>query len=47
MGYLLLINYGEVQFGFSSAVEAEYTFIDTSNQDRKTPISEGLAPCSR
>jgi TRAP transporter TAXI family solute receptor len=37
VGYLPLINNGEVQFGFSNAVEAEYAFAGTGNYDRENP----------
>jgi TRAP transporter TAXI family solute receptor len=37
VGYLPLINTGEVQFGFSNGVEAEYAFNGTGNYDRAHP----------
>ncbi|MGH1465912.1 MAG: TAXI family TRAP transporter solute-binding subunit [Cognatishimia sp.] len=56
VGYLPLINNGEVQFGFSNAVEAEYALTGTGNFDRENsnlrlvgamfPLTTGLmAPC--
>ncbi len=56
VGYLPLINNGEVQFGFSNAVEAEYALTGTGNVDRANPnimlvgtmvpLTTGLmAPC--
>ncbi|WP_346914888.1 TAXI family TRAP transporter solute-binding subunit [uncultured Roseibium sp.] len=56
VGYLPLINSGEVDFGFSNGVEAEYAFSGTRNYDRKNPnmrlvgvmfpLTTGLmAPC--
>lgn len=56
VGYLPLINNGEVQFGFSNGVEAEYAFSGTGNYDRENPnirlvgtmfpLTTGLmAPC--
>ncbi|WP_417674429.1 TAXI family TRAP transporter solute-binding subunit [Roseibium sp.] len=56
VGYLPLINSGEVDFGFSNGVEAEYAFSGTGNYDRKNPnmrlvgvmfpLTTGLmAPC--
>ena len=56
VGYLPLINQGEVQFGFSNGVEAEYAFNGTGNYDRENPnlrlvgtmfpLTTGLmAPC--
>jgi len=56
VGYLPLINSGEVDFGFSNAVEAAYAMTGTGNYDRKNPnlrlvgvmfpLSTGLmAPC--
>lgn len=56
VGYLPLINNGEVQFGFSNGVEAEYAFTGTGNYDRENPnirlvgtmfpLTTGLmAPC--
>lgn len=56
VGYLPLINNGEVQFGFSNAVEAEYALTGTGNYDRENPnirlvgtmfpLTTGLmAPC--
>lgn len=35
VGYLPLINNGEVDFGFSNGVEAEYAFSGTGNYDRE------------
>jgi len=37
VGYLPLINSGEVDFGFASGVEAEYAFAGTGNYDRAHP----------
>ena len=37
VGYLPLINNGEVDFGFSNGVEAEYAFSGTGNYDRENP----------
>lgn len=37
VGYLPLINAGEVDFGFSNGVEAEYAFSGTGNYDRANP----------
>ncbi len=37
VGYLPLINSGEVDFGFSNGVEAEYAFTGTGNYDREHP----------
>ena len=37
VGYLPLINSGEVDFGFSNGVEAEYAFTGTGNYDRAHP----------
>ncbi|PRX35201.1 TRAP transporter solute receptor, TAXI family [Meinhardsimonia xiamenensis] len=37
VGYLPLINAGEVDFGFSNAVEAEYAYTGTGNYDRPHP----------
>jgi uncharacterized protein len=37
VGYLPLIDSGEVDFGFSNGVEAEYSFAGTGNYDRATP----------
>lgn len=37
VGYLPLINSGEVDFGFSNAVEAEYALTGTGNYNRKHP----------
>ncbi|MBT8455197.1 MAG: hypothetical protein KJO15_03755, partial [Alphaproteobacteria bacterium] len=37
VGYLPLINNGEVDFGFSNGVEAEYGFSGTGNYDRENP----------
>ncbi|QKV18924.1 TAXI family TRAP transporter solute-binding subunit [Oricola thermophila] len=37
VGYLPLINNGEVDFGFSNGVEAEYAFSGTGNYDRAHP----------
>lgn len=56
VGYLPLINNGEVDFGFSNAVEAAFAFSGTGNYDRNNenirlvgvmfPLSTGLmAPC--
>jgi len=56
VGYLPLINSGEVDFGFSNGVEAEYAFAGTGNYDRENPnmrlvgvmfpLTTGLmAPC--
>ncbi|MCB2101721.1 MAG: TAXI family TRAP transporter solute-binding subunit [Rhodobacterales bacterium] len=56
VGYLPLINSGEVDFGFSNGVEAGYAFTGTGNYDRAHPnmrlvgvmfpLSTGLmAPC--
>ena len=56
VGYLPLINNGEVDFGFSNGVEAAYALTGTGNYDRKNPnirmvgvmfpLSTGLmAPC--
>jgi TRAP transporter TAXI family solute receptor len=56
VGYLPLIHAGEVQFGFSNGVEAEYAFGGTGNYDRAHPnirlvgtmfpLTTGLmAPC--
>lgn len=56
VGYLPLINNGEVDFGFSNAVEAAFALTGTGNYDRKNdnirlvgvmfPLSTGLmAPC--
>lgn len=56
VGYLPLIDSGEVQFGFSNGVEAEYAFTGTGNYDRAAPnirlvgtmfpLTTGLmAPC--
>lgn len=56
VGYLPLIDQGEVQFGFSNAVEAEYALDGTGNYDRAHPnlrlvgtmfpLTTGLmAPC--
>lgn len=56
VGYLPLINSGEVDFGFSNGVEAGYAFTGTGNYDRKHPnmrlvgvmfpLSTGImAPC--
>ncbi|MBN9671516.1 TAXI family TRAP transporter solute-binding subunit [Roseibium aggregatum] len=56
VGYLPLINSGEVDFGFSNGVEVEYAATGTGNYDRKHPdlrlvgtmfpLTTGLmAPC--
>jgi uncharacterized protein len=56
VGYLPLINSGEVDFGFSNGVEAGYAMTGTGNYDRKNPnirlvgvmfpLATGLmAPC--
>ena len=56
VGYLPLINSGEVDFGFSNGVEAGFAYTGTGNYDRKNPnmrlvgvmfpLSTGLmAPC--
>ncbi len=56
VGYLPLINSGEVDFGFSNGVEAEYAYSGTGNYDRAHgnmrlvgtmfPLTTGLmAPC--
>ncbi len=56
VGYLPLINAGEVDFGFSNGVEADYAFTGTGNYDRAHPnirlvgvmfdLTTGLmAPC--
>jgi TRAP transporter TAXI family solute receptor len=56
VGYLPLINSGEVDFGFSNGVEAAFAMTGTGNYDRKNPnmrlvgvmfpLSTGLmAPC--
>lgn len=56
VGYLPLINNGEVDFGFSNGVEAAFAMTGTGNYDRKNeniqlvgvmfPLSTGLmAPC--
>lgn len=56
VGYLPLINSGEVDFGFSNGVEAEYALSGTGNYDRQHPnirlvgtmfpLTTGLmAPC--
>lgn len=56
VGYLPLINSGEVDFGFSNGVEAEYVVSGTGNYDREHPnirlvgtmfnLTTGLmAPC--
>ena len=56
VGYLPLINNGEVDFGFSNGVEAEYALNGTGNYDREHPnirlvgtmfpLTTGLmAPC--
>ncbi|MBX2882677.1 MAG: TAXI family TRAP transporter solute-binding subunit [Granulosicoccus sp.] len=56
VGYLPLINNGEVDFGFSNGVEAAFALTGTGNYDRKNenirlvgvmfPLSTGLmAPC--
>mgnify|MGYP000097275364 CR=1 FL=1 len=56
VGYLPLINSGEVDFGFSNGVEVEYAFKGTGNYDRAHPelrlvgtmfpLATGLmAPC--
>jgi len=56
VGYLPLINSGEVDFGFSNGVEAAYALTGTGNYDRKNPnirlvgtmfpLATGLmAPC--
>ena len=56
VGYLPLINSGEVDFGFSNGVEAAYAMTGTGNYDRKNPnlrlvgtmfpLATGLmAPC--
>ncbi|MEK9843152.1 TAXI family TRAP transporter solute-binding subunit, partial [Thalassospira sp.] len=56
VGYLPLINSGEVDFGFSNGVEAEYAYSGTGNYDRANgnmrlvgtmfPLTTGLmAPC--
>lgn len=37
VGYLPLINSGEVDFGFSNGVEAEYAHSGTGNYDRENP----------
>jgi len=37
VGYLPLINSGEVDFGFASGVEAEYAYSGTGNYDRASP----------
>ncbi|MBV6638555.1 MAG: TAXI family TRAP transporter solute-binding subunit [Mameliella sp.] len=37
VGYLPLINSGEVDFGFSNGVEAEYAYTGTGNYDRAHP----------
>ncbi|MDU8945420.1 TAXI family TRAP transporter solute-binding subunit [Ovoidimarina sediminis] len=37
VGYLPLINNGEVDFGFSNGVEAEYAHSGTGNYDRENP----------
>lgn len=37
VGYLPLINSGEVDFGFSNGVEAGYALTGTGNYDRKNP----------
>jgi hypothetical protein len=37
VGYLPLINNGEVDFGFSNSVEAEYAYSGTGNYDRANP----------
>ena len=37
VGYLPLINSGEVDFGFSNGVEAEYAHAGTGNYDRANP----------
>ncbi|MDU8909760.1 TAXI family TRAP transporter solute-binding subunit [Aestuariicoccus sp. MJ-SS9] len=37
VGYLPLINNGEVDFGFSNGVEAEYAYSGTGNYDRANP----------
>jgi hypothetical protein len=56
VGYLALINSGEVDFGFSNGVEAAFAMTGTGNYDRKSPnirlvgvmfpLATGLmAPC--
>lgn len=56
VGYLPLINSGEVDFGFSNGVEAGFAYTGTGNYDRKNPnmrlvgvmfpLTTGLmAPC--
>jgi len=56
VGYLALINSGEVDFGFSNGVEAAFAMTGTGNYDRKNPniqlvgvmfpLATGLmAPC--
>lgn len=37
VGYLPLINNGEVDFGFSNGVEAEFAYSGTGNYDRASP----------
>lgn len=37
VGYLPLLDSGEVDFGFSNGVEAEFSFSGTGNYDRATP----------
>lgn len=37
VGYLPLINSGEVDFGFATGVEAAYAYSGTGNYDRKSP----------
>jgi TRAP transporter TAXI family solute receptor len=37
VGYLPLINNGEVDFGFSNAVEVEFAFSGSGNYDRENP----------
>lgn len=56
VGYIPLINSGEVDFGFASSAEAEYVYAGTGNYDREHPnlrmvgvmfpLTTGLmAPC--
>ena len=37
VGYIPLINSGEIDFGFSNGVEAEYALSGTGNYDRENP----------
>ena len=37
VGYLPLLDSGEIDFGFSNGVEAEYALTGTGNYDRATP----------